>query len=111
MRLLRGLLGALLWIVAALLGLVGLVLCVTIILLPLGIPLLGVARRLLTQAVQLMLPRALAHPVKEVTKTAKTKGHKAKAVSSSTADDVSKTVGDFTKEARKVARKQRKRVA
>ena len=48
MRLLRGLLGAVLWILAALLGLVGFVLCVTVILLPLGIPLLGVARRLLT---------------------------------------------------------------
>jgi hypothetical protein len=102
MRLLRGLLGALLWIVAALLGLVGFVLCVTIILLPLGIPLLVVARRLLTQAVQLMLPRALAHPVDEVTKTAKKKGRKAKAVSSSTADDISKTVGDISKKARKL---------
>ena len=65
MRLLRGLLGALLRIVAALLGLVGLVLCVTIILLPLGVPVLGLARRLITQAVQLMLPKSLAHPVKE----------------------------------------------
>jgi hypothetical protein len=89
MRLLRGLLGALLWIVAALLGLVGFVLCVTVILLPLGIPLLAVARRLLTRAVQLMLPRALAHPVGEVTKSAHKK-----------AGDIGKT-----------ARKLRKRVA
>jgi hypothetical protein len=40
MRLLRGLIGAVLWILAALLGLVGLVLCVTVILLPVGIPVL-----------------------------------------------------------------------
>ncbi|OBF39621.1 hypothetical protein A5724_08045 [Mycobacterium sp. ACS1612] len=100
MRLLRGLLGALLWIVAAVLGLLGVVLCVTVILLPLGIPLLILARRLLTRAVQLMLPRSLAHPVDEITKTAKKKGRKAKALTSSTATDVGKK-----------ARKLRRRVA
>jgi len=100
MRLLRGLLGALLWIVAALLGLVGFVLCVTVILLPVGIPLLAVARRLLTRAVQLMLPRSLAHPVNELEKTAKKKGRAAKAATSSAADDIGKKT-----------RKLRKRVA
>ena len=100
MRLLRGLLGALLWVVAAVLGLLGFVLCVTVILLPLGIPLLVLARRLLTRAVQLMLPRSLAHPVNEITKTAKKKGRKAKTVTSGTADDIEKKV-----------RKLRKRVA
>jgi hypothetical protein len=100
MRFIRGLLGALLWIVAALLGLVGFVLCVTVILLPLGIPLLVLARRLLTRAVQLMLPRSLAHPVNELEKTAKKKGRAAKAAASDTADDIGKK-----------ARKLRKRVA
>jgi hypothetical protein len=76
MRLLRGLLGVLLWILAALLGVVGLVLCVTVILLPLGIPVVALASRLLTRAVQLMLPRALAHPVDEVKKTSEKKGRK-----------------------------------
>ena len=76
MRLLRGLLGALLWIVAVVLGLLGFVLCVTVILLPLGIPLLVLARRLLTRAVALMLPRSLAHPVDEITKTTKKKARK-----------------------------------
>jgi N-acetylglutamate synthase/N-acetylornithine aminotransferase len=38
---------------------------VTIILLPLGIPLLGLARRLMTTGVRLMLPRSVAHPVKQ----------------------------------------------
>ncbi|AKS32455.1 hypothetical protein AFA91_11875 [Mycolicibacterium goodii] len=70
MRLLRGLLGALLWIVAAVLGLLGVLLCVTVILLPLGIPLAAFAGRLFGRAVRLMLPRPLAHPVREVTKSA-----------------------------------------
>ena len=39
MRLLRALLGALLWIVASLVGLLGVIACVTLILLPVGIPL------------------------------------------------------------------------
>ena len=65
MRLIRGLAGSLLWIGSGLLGLVSILLCVTIILLPLGIPLLGVARRLMTTGVRLMLPPSVAHPVKE----------------------------------------------
>jgi len=100
MRLLRGLLGALLWILAGLLGLVGFVLCVSVILLPLGIPLLVVARRLMTRAVQFMLPRSLAHPVDEIAKTTKKKGRKARAATSAAADDIGKK-----------ARKLRKRVA
>jgi len=77
---------------------------VTVILLPLGIPVLMVARWLLTRAVQLMLPRSLAHPIDEVAKTAKKKGRKAKAVTSD-------AVGDISKKARKAARNTRKRVA
>jgi hypothetical protein len=100
MRLLRGLLGAVMWIIAALLGLLGLVLCVTVILLPLGIPLLALARRLLTRSVQLMLPRSLAHPVDELAKAADKKSRAAKAVTSDTADGIAKK-----------ARKLRKRVA
>ncbi|WP_232425670.1 hypothetical protein [Mycobacterium sp. JS623] len=46
----------------------------TIVVLPVGIPLLGVARRFLTSAVQLILPRSLAHPVNEVTETVKKSG-------------------------------------
>src|SRR5829696_714265 len=78
MRLLRGLIGAVLWILAALLGLVGLVLCVTIILLPVGIPLLGVSSRLITRAMQLMMPRAVSHPIDELSKKTKKKTKKAK---------------------------------
>jgi hypothetical protein len=104
MRLLRGLLGALLWILAAVLGLVGIVLCVTVVLLPLGVPVLWVAGRLLTRAVQLMLPRSVAHPVDEVTKTVKKKSRKAGSIASDTA-------GGAAKKARKFARNQRKVLA
>lgn len=64
MRVLRTLSGALLWILACVLGLVAVVLCVTIILLPIGLSLLGIARRMFTSAVRLMMPGKLAHPVR-----------------------------------------------
>lgn len=104
MRLLRGLGGAVLWIVAALLGLVGVLLCVTVILLPLGIPLTMLAGRLFRHAVQLMLPRAVAHPVNEIGKAAKKQKRKVSSAASSTA-------GDTAKSARKAARRMRKRIA
>jgi hypothetical protein len=63
MRLLRGLAGLLLWIVAAVLGLLGVILCATLILLPLGLPLLGYARRLFGLSMKMMLPRAVSHPI------------------------------------------------
>ena len=68
MRILRGMAGALLWIVAAILGLVAIVLCITVILLPVGLPLLGVSRRVFGMAVRLMLPREVAHPVEQTRK-------------------------------------------
>ena len=67
MRLVRGAAGAVLWILAAVLGLVALLLCVTVLLLPLGIPLLGVSRRLFTQGLRLMVPRAVAQVAKVAT--------------------------------------------
>jgi hypothetical protein len=69
MRLLRGLAGALLWIVSALLGLVAVVLCVTVLLLPVGLPLLGYAHRLFTLSLKLVLPRAVSHPFQETEKS------------------------------------------
>lgn len=103
MRLLRGLLGSLLWILAALLGLVGVVLCVTVILLPLGIPLVRFAGRLFSRSVQLMLPSALVHPGGELTKAVDNKGRKFRATASDTASNAAK-------KGRKAARKQRKRL-
>jgi hypothetical protein len=77
MRVLRALLGALLWILAAVVGLLGVVLSVTVILLPLGVPLLMLARRLFTRSVALVLPRKVTHPVQESGKSARKKGRKA----------------------------------
>lgn len=68
MRILRSIAGALLWIVAAVLGLVAVLLCITVIMLPVGLLLLGVSRRVFGIAVQLMLPREVAHPVKQTRK-------------------------------------------
>jgi len=76
MRVLRALLGALLWILAAVVGLLGILLSVTVILLPLGIPLLMLARRLFTRSVALVLPRKVSHPVEEVGRAARKKGRK-----------------------------------
>jgi hypothetical protein len=102
MRLVRGLGGALLWILASLLGLVAVLLCVTIILLPVGIPLLRVARRMWTSSVRLMLPRGVAHPVEE----AKRRGRKKR---SAMADDVGAPMKKLSKKARKKAREKAKK--
>jgi hypothetical protein len=85
---LRALAGVLLWIVAALVGLIGALLSVTLILLPVGIPLLLLARKMFTSAVQLMMPPKLAHPVKELGKASRKKGRAAKDAGA----DVSKKV-------------------
>ena len=61
----------LLWVVASLLGLVSLVLCLTIILLPLGIPLLLLTGRLFRVAMRLWAPRGVSHPVDELGKKAR----------------------------------------
>ena len=71
MRLLRALAGSLLWILSGVLGLVGVLLCVTVILLPLGIPLLMLARKLFRYSMVFFLPRAVRHPVQELGKSAK----------------------------------------
>ena len=71
MRLLRALAGSLLWILSGLLGLVGVLLCVTVVLLPLGIPALGLARRLFRYSMVFFLPRTVRHPVQELGKSAR----------------------------------------
>ena len=115
MRLLRGLGGAVLWILAALLGLVGVLLCVTVILLPVGLPLVKLAGRLFAQSLQLMLPRALAHPVSEIAKAAEKKDRKitkaAEKENRKLRAAASDTTNDTAKSARKFARKMRKRVS
>lgn len=76
MRVPRALLGALLWILAAVVGLLGVLLSVTVILLPLGVPLLMLARRLFTRSVALILPRKVSHPVEESGRSLRRKGRK-----------------------------------
>lgn len=71
MRLLRGLAGVLLWVVALLLALVAAVLCVTLLLIPLGLPLLGYARRLFAFSVRLMFPRTTARSAQAKESTAR----------------------------------------
>jgi hypothetical protein len=78
MRIVRGLGGALLWILACVVGLLGAVLSVTVILLPIGVPLLLVARKLFGTATRLLMPRAVSHPVEEAGKSVRRKGRKAK---------------------------------
>jgi hypothetical protein len=68
----------LLWIGASLLGLVAVLLCVTVILLPVGIPMLMLSRRMFTRSVALMLPRAMSHPLDESRKKGKKVSRKAR---------------------------------
>jgi hypothetical protein len=51
--------------------------CLTILLLPLGIPLLMLSRRLFGQSMRLILPRGVTHPVKETSKSLRKSGDKA----------------------------------
>ena len=74
MKPLRWMAAGLLWILAGLLGLVGGLLCVTIILLPVGIPILMLARRLFTRSAKLLVPRQVKHPAQESGKAFKGRG-------------------------------------
>lgn len=103
MRVLRSLGGGLLWVLGAVLGLVALLLCVTVILLPLGLPLLRLSRQLSGTAVRLMMPRPLAHPVEELGRS----GRKARRRVRSEA----RSVASSGKRARKQGRRLRKKLA
>ena len=94
MRVLRGLGGALLWLSASVVGLVAVILCVTVLLLPIGIPLLGVARRMFASAVRMMLPKHVAHPVASMKDSVTDAG-----------STVSSNVTDGAKQLRKKSRK------
>lgn len=102
MRVLRGLGGSVLWILAGVLGLVGVLLSATLILLPLGIPVLMLARRLFRYSMRLFLPREVRHPVQETGKSVR-RGAKdaSSAVAGATPD---------TKAFRKAGKQARKKV-
>jgi hypothetical protein len=57
MRVLRGVASIVVWLLATVLLVVALVLCITLILLPVGVPLMLLAFRLYGYGVQLMMPR------------------------------------------------------
>jgi hypothetical protein len=112
MRILSALVGSLLWILAGVLGLVGVLLCVTLILLPLGIPVLMLAKKLFAYAMALMVPRKVRHPVDELGKSARRGAKKAKG---STPQVNTKPLTRAAKRTRKKGRsfvkQQRKRLA
>lgn len=91
----------------------------TVILLPLGIPLVKLAGRLFSLSVRLMLPRELAHPVHHLKKAADKRVRTMRSNASGAADHAvkegrtfgtaaSNAVGGAAKKGRKVARKQAK---
>ncbi len=124
MRILGVLLGSLLWIVAGVVGLLGVLLSVTVILLPIGIPLLMLARRLFRMATALVMPRKVRHPVEEMKKKApdavksgragrkarSKAGKKAGKKTSKATKKVGKQAGKTRDRAGKAAKKQRKKV-
>jgi hypothetical protein len=75
-RLLRLTAAGLLWVLACLLGLVGSLLCVTVILIPVGVLVISLARRLFRLSGRLALPRTVRHPVSELGKSGLKAGKK-----------------------------------
>src|SRR5690349_20243280 len=66
MWLLRGLGASLLWILAGVVGLVGIILSATLILLPVGIPLVMLAKKIFGYSMVLLVPGKVRHPVASV---------------------------------------------
>ena len=65
-------------------------LCVTVILLPVGIPLVQLAGRLFRLSVHLMLPRTLVDPIHELTKATDKRAHKMSSAASDAAGHAGK---------------------
>jgi hypothetical protein len=63
MRMVKWLGAGLVWVVAGVVGLLGVLLSVTVLLLPLGIPLLMLARRLYSLGAAMVVPKAVRHPI------------------------------------------------
>ena len=110
MRMMRGLGGALLWIVGCLVGLVAVLLCVTIILAPVGIMLFRVARRFIDKAILLMLPRPVAHPVQSLGRGSKRTRRKAEDAMPSVDVDTKKLGKRARKKSKKAVKKGREKV-
>ena len=112
MRIIRALVGSLLWILAGVVGLVGVLLCATLILAPVGIPVLMLARKLFAYAMTMFLPRGVRHPVDELGKSAR---RQVKRTKHSAADvdtkALKKTARKTRKKGGKIVKQQRKRFA
>jgi hypothetical protein len=102
MKLLRILGGSVLWILAGVVGLLGALLSITVILAPIGIPLLMLARRLFRYSMTLLVPRQARHPVETLKSSAKD------AVADLPTPDVD--VKKSRKKAKKLVRRQKKRL-
>lgn len=85
-------------LLAALLGLGGVLLCITVLLAPLGILVLWLARRLWRAAGALVVPRPVRHPLEALGEAG-----------SSTVEDVGKSIRKRGKRVRRSARKASKR--
>lgn len=112
MKILRWLGAGLVAVVAGVLALVGVILCVTLVLAPLGIPILMLARRVFSLAGRMVVPRALRHPVEELDRSGEAKvgklKRKAKDGASSGADRVKGAGKTATKKGKKAAKRGEK---
>jgi hypothetical protein len=113
MRALRWTAASLLGLLGGVLGLVGALLCVTLILLPLGIPILFLSRKLFRTAGQLVVPREVRHPVKEAqerssgsAKSARKKGRRGRKLAAATMQSATDSVRKTGKKAGKKAGKK-----
>jgi hypothetical protein len=107
MRALRAALGSLLLILAGVVGLLGALLSVTILLLPVGIPLLFLAKKLFASAMTMFIPRKVRHPAQELGKSSR----KAAGDAADVLKPSRKTMKRAKKKGRKVADKGRSLVA
>jgi hypothetical protein len=107
MKVFRMLGGSLLWILAGVTGLLGGLLTVTLLLAPLGIPLLFVARKLFRYSMRFFVPHELRHPAQAAGKSAR------KAIPDVSAPDleVDKRVSRARKKVKRRRKKMRRRLA
>jgi hypothetical protein len=99
MKFLRWVAASLLGLVGAIVGLLGVVLTATLVLAPIGIPLLFLARRLLAASGRLVVPRVVRHPLQELDPTR-----------SDAADEIRRTVRKKWRRGRKDVRKRTRRL-
>jgi len=105
MWLLRGLAASVLWLVAGLLGLVGILLSATLILLPVGIPVLMLAKKVFSYSMVVLVPGKVRHPVHHAEKSAKGRLKDAGKKSTSITKPKKKTVKKTMKKQRGKARR------